>query len=96
MICLTILPLVSCKTVVKAEEVDREAANKLLLSFISEAPEVPVFPDLDWSYSERLYSLREEDVDRLLVFKVKDLPAFEIEFQAWKESVLAIIKKLAE
>ena len=81
---------------VKAEEIDKEAANKLLLSFISEAPEVPVFPDLDWSYSEGLYSLQEEDVDSLLVFKVKDLPTFEIEFQAWKESVLAIIKKLAE
>lgn len=79
---------------VKAEEVDREAANKLLLSFIPEAPEVPGFPDLDWSYSEGLYSLQEEDVDRLLVFKVKDIPAFEIEFQAWRESVLAIINHL--
>lgn len=93
-----VLLLSSCatKTVVKAEEIDRGVANKLLLSFIPEAPEVPVFPDLDWSYSEGLYSLREEDVDRLLVFKIKDLPAFGIEFQAWKESVLAIIDHLAE
>ena len=91
LICL----ISSCKTtVVTAEKVDETDVRETLVEYLPEAPKVPQFPALHWTYDNGLYSLDEAGVDKLLLFKEETLPNFVVDYEAWQREVVIVLNNL--
>lgn len=69
--------------------------TQVLLNMIPELPKVPDFPVLSWSYSDGLYSISEEDVDRLLDYGENRIPRFRWELEQYSKSLGIILGHLS-
>ena len=61
-----------------------------------EAPTIPTFPTLNWTYQNGLYCISEEDADRLLDFGENDLPLFAQRYDQYQRRMLLIMDALAK
>lgn len=66
----------------------------ILIDMVPDAPEVPEFPALEWSYSNNAYSITEDDADKLLDYGENELPLFRYQFDQFKRQVLLIFEAL--
>ena len=54
-------------------------------------PQVPEFPSLSWSYNDGLYSINEEDVDKLLDYGENQIPLFAWSLEVYEKQVQIIM-----
>ena len=81
-----------------AEEVS-ESFNvyvKTILSEFPHLPEVPSFPELNWTYQDGLYGISEEAVDKLLNYAENSIPLFKHNLETYEEKVNVIINALTK
>ena len=81
----------SCQTNISDTNTE---ARLHIASMLPEAPVLPVFPNLSWTYQDGLYGLSEADVDLLLDYMENSLPQFSFDFKAWQDQVNIIIESL--
>lgn len=60
-----------------------------------EAPAIPTFPELDWSYGNGLYCINEEDADALLDYGENALPLFTHRYDQYVRQIRLILDALA-
>jgi hypothetical protein len=74
-------------------EVPQETGTyrEIILGMVPELPDVPTFPTLHWTYSDGLYSLDEENVDRLLDYGENQLPHFRWELEQYERKLSAVL-----
>lgn len=65
-----------------------------MLDMVPELPVVPDFPVLHWSYSNGLYSIGEEDVDRLLDYGENRIPRFRWELEQYRKKLEMVLQYL--
>jgi hypothetical protein len=61
-----------------------------------EAPTIPAFPELAWSYKNGLYCITEEDADRLLDYGENGLPLFAHQYDQYQRRMHLILDALAQ
>lgn len=61
-----------------------------------EAPTIPAFPELAWSYKNGLYCITEEDADRLLDYGENGLPLFSLRYDQYRRRMSIILDALAK
>jgi len=59
-----------------------------------EAPTIPAFPELAWSYRNGLYCITEEDADKLLDYGENKLPLLKREIDTYRRQILLILGAL--
>lgn len=69
-----------------------DSYTQVLLGMIPELPEVPDFPALSWSYSNGLYSISEEDVDKLLDYGENMIPRFRWDLEQYEKKLNVIVQ----
>ena len=62
----------------------------------SEAPDIPPFPTLSWSYENGLYCISEEDADALLDYGENALPLFAHRYGQYQRQMRIILEALAK
>jgi hypothetical protein len=82
-------------TTTEVQPKQEDSYTQVLLSMIPELPKVPDFPVLSWSYSDGLYSISEEDVDRLLDYGENRIPRFRWELEQYSKSLETILGHLS-
>lgn len=65
-----------------------------MLDMVPELPVVPAFPVLHWSYSNGLYSIEEDDVDRLLDYGENRIPRFRWELEQYQKKLETVLQYL--
>jgi len=60
-----------------------------------EAPPLPVFPPLSWSYENGLYCIAEADADALLDYGENTLPLFAHRYDQYLRQMRLILDALA-
>ena len=88
---LVLIGSTSCRTSVV--DINTEA-RQTIASMLPDAPVLPVFPTLSWTYKDGLYGLCESDVDSLLDYVENSLREFDFDFNAWQDQVHIIIERL--
>lgn len=68
----------------------------ILVSMAPEAPTIPAFPELAWSYKNGLYCITEEDADRLLDYGENGLPLFSLRYDQYRRRMSIILDALAK
>lgn len=63
---------------------------------IPDAPVVPSFPELKWSYDDGRYWIGEDDVDRLLDYVENDMRLFKRHLEVYVRSVEIVVGMVAE
>ena len=81
-------------TTTEPRTVQDNTYKEVLLDMIPALPEPPQFPVLHWSYSGGLYSINEEDVDKLLDYGENRLPRFRWELDQYQKSLDSILPSL--
>jgi hypothetical protein len=61
-----------------------------------DAPTLPDFPVLSWSYTDGLYGISEADADALLDYGENDLPLFVHRFDQYQRQMRLILDALAQ
>jgi hypothetical protein len=61
-----------------------------------EAPIIPAFPGLTWSYGNGLYCITEDDADRLLDYGENELPLFAHRYEQYLRQINLILDTLAK
>lgn len=97
-VILLVVSLTACvsKPVVIEEpkEVVDGAATLLLLT-LPEIPAPPSFPmGLNWGYSDGLYTLDEEGVDRLLNFRDNEYTSYVYDVETWQMQLDVVKEKI--
>lgn len=82
-----------CRTT-EPQPVQDNTYTEVLLGMIPELPEVPAFPTLHWTYSDGLYSIDEEDVDKLLDYGENRLPRFRWELEQYERSLSVVLSAM--
>ena len=101
MLMLALSALTACTStnrVSTSEEVS-ESFNVYVKTILSEfplLPEVPSFPELNWTYQNGLYGIGDEDVDKLLNYAENTIPLFKHNLETYEEKVNVIIKALTK
>ena len=91
-VSLVLTALISCTS---TEPVAVETTkNEILVNLIPDLPELPVFPDLHWTYSEGMYCISESDVDRLLDYAENKLPIYRYEMELYGKQLDVILDAL--
>lgn len=94
-VLLVLIALTSCRTNnAVPEDADITMARKLIASELPDAPILPSFPKLDWSFQDDLYCISEADVDVLLDYVENSLREFRIDYEAWQLEVSLVIENL--
>ncbi len=70
--------------------------REVLVSMAPEAPTVPAFPTLNWTYQNGLYCISEEDADKLLDFGENALPLFAHQYDQYQRRMHLILDALAQ
>lgn len=101
MLMLALSALIACTSTNRAsntEEVSKDWSLyvKTILSDFPHLPEVPSFPELNWTYQDGLYGISEEDVDKLLNYAENTIPLFKHNLETYEEKVNVIIKALTK
>jgi hypothetical protein len=60
-----------------------------------EAPDIPAFPKLSWSYGNGLYCISEEGADALLDYEENELPLFAHRYGQYVRQMRLILDALA-
>jgi hypothetical protein len=60
-----------------------------------EAPDIPAFPTLSWSYADGRYCITEEDADALLDYGENELPLFAHRYGQYVRQMRLILDALA-
>ncbi|MDD3997833.1 MAG: hypothetical protein PHH86_09010, partial [Sphaerochaetaceae bacterium] len=66
-----------------------------LVSMAPEAPTIPVFPALNWTYQNGLYCIAEADADALLDYGENALPLFAHRYGQYQRQIRIILDALA-
>lgn len=82
-------------TTTEPKTVQDSTYKEVLLDMIPELPEPPQFPVLHWSYSDGLYSIGEEDVDKLLDYGENKLPRFRWELEQYRKNLDVVLGALS-
>lgn len=72
----------------------RNTKSEILLSLVPPLPPFPEFPTLHWTYEGGLYSIGEEDVDKLLDYGENKIPLYKDEIERYKRKMELILKAL--
>ena len=70
--------------------------RRVLASMAPEAPDIPAFPKLSWSYENGLYCISEEDADALLDYGENELPLFAHRYGQYVRQMHLILDALAK
>lgn len=82
-----------CTSVPTVEESD--PYHHILVSMAPEAPNIPLFPTLSWSYENGLYCISEADADALLDYGENELPLFAHRYSQYLRQMRIILDALA-
>ena len=67
---------------------DESPYEEILIGMIPDLPELPSFPELQWSLEENgRYSISEEDADRLLNYRDNELPLYRFEIERYQREI---------
>lgn len=69
--------------------------REILVSMAPEAPTIPVFPTLSWTYENGLYCMAEADADALLDYGENELPLFAHRYGQYQRQMRLILDALA-
>jgi len=69
--------------------------RQALVSMAPEAPDIPAFPTLSWSYADGRYCITEEDADALLDYGENELPLFAHRYGQYVRQMHLILDALA-
>jgi hypothetical protein len=83
----------SCTSVPTVKEND--PYRQVLVSMAPEAPTIPVFPTLNWTYQNGLYCIVEADADALLNYGENELPLFAHRYGQYVRQMRLILDALA-
>jgi hypothetical protein len=61
-----------------------------------EAPTIPVFPTLKWTYQNGLYCISETDADKLLDYGENELPLFAHRYEQYLRQIGLILDALSK
>lgn len=70
--------------------------RQVLVSMAPEAPTIPVFPPLSWSYGNGLYCIAEADADALLDYGENELPLFAHRYSQYVRQIHLILETLSQ
>lgn len=93
MLLLVLIGSTACQTR-SLEPFEDKVAREAILTVLPEAPSLPNFPSLGWTYIDGLYGLSESDVDLLLDYMENDLPEFAFDYRLWLEQLNIVLNKL--
>ena len=85
--------LIGCTSVPTVKEND--PYRQILVSMAPEAPDIPAFPRLSWSYADGRYCITEEDADALLDYGENELPLFAHRYGQYVRQMHLILDALA-
>ena len=71
-----------------------DAYRDILTAMTPEAPSIPPFPTLQWSYADGRYCIGESDADKLLAYGENSLPLFTYELKQYTQQVHLILEAL--
>jgi len=74
---------------------ENDPYRRVLFSMAPEAPDIPVFPKLNWSYEDGRYCITEEDADALLDYGENALPLFAHRYGQYQRQMRIILDALA-
>lgn len=83
-----------CTSVPTVEEND--PYRQVLVSMAPEAPTIPIFPTLNWTYQNGLYCISETDADKLLNYGENALPLFAHHYDQYLRQMRLILDTLAK
>lgn len=69
--------------------------RQVLVSMAPEAPDIPAFPALSWSYADGRYGITEEDADALLDYGENALVQFAHRYGQYQRQMRLILDALA-
>lgn len=61
-----------------------------------EAPTIPAFPTLSWTYENGLYCITEADTDKLLDYGENELPLFAHRYKQYLNQIGLILDALSK
>ena len=80
-----------CRT---TEIPDGSLYNEILIGMISDLPALPSFPELQWVLEANdRYSIPEEDTNRFLDYRDKELPRYRFEIEKYQRELNIIINQ---
>ena len=82
----------ACTSVPTAQEND--PFRDVLVSMAPEAPTIPTFPTLNWTYQNGLYCITEEDADKLLDYGENELLIFAQRYDQYRRQMSLILDAL--
>ncbi|MFA5546723.1 MAG: hypothetical protein WDA14_13840 [Sphaerochaetaceae bacterium] len=74
---------------------ENDPYRQVLVSMAPEAPTIPVFPTLNWTYQNGLYCIVEADADALLNYGENELPLFAHRYGQYVRQMRLILDALA-
>lgn len=90
-----ILVLIGSTSCTSTETIEEDTLFRdSLISMIPGLPEVPAFPELNWTYQNGLYCLDENNVDRLLDYGENTLPHFKWELDQYQKKLEIVLQRL--
>lgn len=75
---------------------ENDPYRQVLVSMAPEAPTIPVFPTLNWSYENGLYCIAEADADKLLDYGENELPLFAHRYEQYLRQIGLILDALSK
>ena len=91
---VVLIVLIGCTSVPTVKEND--PYRQVMVSMAPEAPPIPVFPTLSWSYENSLYCIEEADADALLDYGENELPLFAHRYGQYVRQMRLILDALAK
>ena len=83
-----------CTSVPTGQEND--PYRQVLVSMAPEAPTIPAFPTLNWTYQNGLYCISETDADELLDYGENELPLFAHRYEQYLRQIGLILDALSK
>lgn len=80
-----------CRTVAGTDSAYRE----ILVSMAPELPNLPVWPEVSWSFKDGLYCLSEEDVDKVLDYLENSIPTYLFELERYRYELDSVLDAMA-
>jgi len=75
---------------------ENDPYRQVLVSMAPEAPVLPDFPVLSWSYTDGLYGINETDADALLDYGENELPLFAHRYDQYLRQMRLLLDALAK
>lgn len=88
---LVLLVSTGCRTAARS---DSDPFAQTLALMIPQLPEVPTWPEVTWIWSDGLYCLTEEDVDKVLDYLENQMPLYRFEMDQYEGATAAVIEAL--